>query len=51
MINIKSWDKPLYIDNIDKNWQKNQKFYVRSGNSSQELNTLEEITWYIKKRF
>ena len=51
MIQIKPRDKPLYLEVADKNWQKQQKFYVRSGNSSWEFWSLEEITNYIKQRF
>jgi Putative DNA-binding domain len=51
MIQIKPRDRPLYLEIVDKNWQKQQKFYVRSGNSSWEFWSLEEITNYIKQRF
>lgn len=51
MVQVKPWSKALYLDSVNQNWQKQQKFYVRSGNSSQELSTLEEITSYIKQRF
>lgn len=51
MIEIKSWWKPLFLKISDKNWQKQEKFFVRSWNSSQEFNSLEEINSYINKRF
>lgn len=51
MIQIKQWDRPLYIEEIDKNWQKKEKFFARSGNSSWEFSSLEEMNNYIKKRF
>lgn len=51
MIEVKSWWKPLFLKISDKNWQKQEKFFVRSWNSSQEFNSLEEINSYINKRF
>lgn len=50
MIEIKSGLKPLYTSIVDNNGNKLQKFYLRSGNSSQELG-LTEISDYISKRF
>jgi len=43
--------KPLYLTISDKNGQKLEKFYVRSGNSSQDIKNPSEITEFIKKRF
>lgn len=51
MIQVKPWEKPLYLTVLDKNGQKNEKFYVRSWNASQEFASLGEITNYISKRF
>ena len=50
MIEIKAGLKPLYTSVTDNNGNKNQKFYVRSGNSSQEV-ALNEITEFVSKRF
>jgi len=50
MIEIKGGLKPLYTSVVDNNGNKLQKFYLRSGNSSQELG-LTEISDYISKRF
>lgn len=50
IIDIKKWNKPLYLEVLDKNGQKHKKFYVRTGNSSQELG-LDEISDYINSRF
>ena len=50
MIEIKGGLKPLYTSVLDNNGNKLQKFYLRSGNSSQELG-LTEISDYISKRF
>lgn len=49
-IDIKAGKAPLYCEWNDKNGSTQKKFYVRSGNSSQELD-IEETASYIKKRF
>lgn len=49
-IDIKSGSKPLYCEVSDKNGQVQKKFYIRSGNSSQELD-IQETASYISKRF
>jgi len=51
MIDIKKGQKPLYLTVADKHGQKFEKFYVRSGNSSQEIVKASEITSYIQSRF
>lgn len=51
MIDITPWDKPLYIEMVDKNWQKKKKFFARSGNSSQEFDDVEDMNNYINKKF
>jgi len=50
IIDIKKWHKPLYLEVLNKNGQKDKKFYVRTGNSSQELG-LDEVSDYINSRF
>jgi len=50
IINVSKWNKPLYLETNDTNGQKLEKFYVRSGNTSQELG-LSEISEYTKSRF
>jgi hypothetical protein len=50
VINVFKGSKPLYLELIDDNGKKSEKFYVRSGNTSQELG-LSEISEYIKSRF
>jgi uncharacterized protein with ParB-like and HNH nuclease domain len=50
MLEIKAGLKPLYTTVTDNNGNKSQKFYVRSGNSSQEV-ALNEIAEFITKRF
>ena len=49
-INVSKGNKALYLDILDNNGQKIEKFYVRSGNTSQELG-LSEMNEYIKSRF
>jgi hypothetical protein len=42
--------EPVIVTVKDKNGQATQKFYARSGNSSQEI-PLSEMNTYIKDRF
>ena len=49
-IDIKPGLNPLYCDTTDKNGGINKKFYVRSGNTSQEFD-IQETASYISKRF
>ena len=45
-------NKPLYVKISDqKNGQKHERFYVRSGNSSREIIQLSDIARYISGRF
>ena len=49
-IDIKQGEKPLFIEATERNGQKQKKFYVRSGNSSQNMD-IAETAEYVKKRF
>jgi uncharacterized protein with ParB-like and HNH nuclease domain len=49
-IDIKAGLTPLYCDATDKNGGTSKKFYVRSGNTSQEFD-IQETASYISKRF
>lgn len=49
-IDVKQGKNPLYCEVTDKNGGKSKKFYIRSGNSSQELD-IQETASYIKSRF
>ena len=49
-IDVGKWGKPLFVTVVDKNGQKTDKFYVRSGNSTQELG-VKEISEYINSKF
>jgi hypothetical protein len=50
-IRIAKGSELAYITTTDKHGNKTERFYVRSGNSSQEIKSLKEITEYISKRF
>jgi len=50
VVDIKPGLKPQYTKVSDKNGQKTDKFYVRSGNSSPEL-PITEVVSYINSRF
>jgi len=50
IIDILKWNKPLYLEITDKSGQQSKKFYIRSGNTSQELE-LDEISDYTTNRF
>ncbi|MCF6269037.1 MAG: ATP-binding protein [Melioribacteraceae bacterium] len=51
IIKIAKGEYPLFFKTTDKNGNKMEKFYIRSGNSSQEISTLTEINNYIGVRF
>lgn len=43
--------EPLYLKYKNKNGQLDEKFYVRSGNSSHEIESIAEINDYINSKF
>jgi len=49
-IEISKGRKPAYVTSMNDNGHKTEKFYVRSGNTSQEL-ALSEVADYIGSRF
>ena len=51
VIVISQAEEPVFMSIVDKNGNKTEKFFVRSGNSSQEISSLKEINSYITKRF
>lgn len=51
VIQINPSFSPLYIKSNDKQGQSIEKFYVRSGNASQQISSLKEINDYIKRHF
>lgn len=50
LVEIKQGLRPIYTEVTDKNGGKSNKFYVRSGNSSQEIG-ITEVASYINQRF
>lgn len=51
IIKIAKGEYPLFLKSADKNGKQIEKFFVRSGNSSQEIDSLTEINNYINVRF
>lgn len=50
-IKVISAKEPLYLKYNNKNGQIEEKFYVRSGNSSHEIKSIAEINDYINSKF
>ena len=50
-IKVFAADEAIFLKTKNKNGQTIEKFYVRSGNSSQEIKTISEINDYINSRF
>ncbi len=51
VIHVAPSDYPLFLKTRNKQGQMVEKFYVRSGNASQEIVMLNEINEYIEQRF
>lgn len=51
IIQVNAALNPLYLKTKNKQGQPIEKFYVRSGNASQQISSLKEINEYIKRRF
>jgi len=51
IVEIAKGSKALYTKMTDNSGQKKEKFFIRSGNSSQELSSLAEINNYITNHF
>ena len=51
VIQITTAKKPIYVKVKNKQGQMVEKFYVRNGNSSQEITSLKEMDEYIRNRF
>jgi len=49
-VDIESASQPIVLVTKDKNGQKVERFYVRSGNASQEM-PMSEMSAYVKERF
>ena len=50
-VEVLKGEKPLYLEVKDKNGQKDEKFYVRRGNASVEIERKSEISEYVSNRF
>jgi hypothetical protein len=51
VIQVNASQQPLYLKTKNKQGQPMEKFFVRSGNASQQISSLKEINEYIKRRF
>ncbi len=51
VIDVKRGRDPLYLITNDKNGTQVERFYVRSGNSSQPIAKISEISEYVNHRF
>ena len=49
-VDITTAEEPVIVAVKDKNGQSVEKFYARSGNSSQEI-SMSEMSSYVKERF
>lgn len=51
LIQVKASVNPVFLKTRNKNGNVIEKFYVRSGNASQEISSLKEVNEYINIRF
>jgi predicted HTH transcriptional regulator len=51
VIQVNVGDSPLYLKTRNKQGVEVEKFFVRSGNASQEIKSLKEINEYVNNRF
>jgi hypothetical protein len=51
VIQVATGDTPVYLKTKNKQGHEVEKFFVRSGNASQEITSLKEITEYINAHF
>ena len=51
LVEVFKAEEPLFLKAKDKNGSTTEKFYVRSGNSSQQIDSLKDINDYIFDRF
>lgn len=50
-IKVFAANEPLFLKSKNKNGQQEEQFFVRSGNSSQEIKSIADINDYINTRF
>ncbi len=51
VIQVSGSESPVYVKTKSKQGKPEEKFYVRTGNASQEITSLKEIQEYIDKHF
>ncbi len=51
LIQVKASTTPVFLKTKNKQGNDIEKFYVRSGNASQEISSMKEVNEYIKVRF
>ncbi len=51
LVNVLKGTSPLYVESSGENGVKSEKFFYRSGNSSEQIIVPSEINHYITKRF
>jgi hypothetical protein len=51
IVDVKKGKKPLYFADADKNGQKSEKFFIRSGNASIPIDSLAQVASYVKEHF
>lgn len=51
IINVKKGNEPVYTKVVNKQGVQEEKFYIRTGNSSREISYTSEIIAYVKKHF
>jgi hypothetical protein len=51
LVTVLRGDRPVYTNTVDKNGQRVERFYVRSGNSSRELEKPSDVVAYVHDRF
>jgi hypothetical protein len=51
LVTVMGGSRPLYTSTIDRNGHRVERFYVRSGNSSRELEKPSDVVAYVQDRF
>lgn len=51
VVKVMAGDEPVYLKTKNKQGQEVEKFYVRSGNASQEITSMKEIQEYVAGHF
>jgi predicted HTH transcriptional regulator len=51
LVTVLRGTRPIYTNTTDKNGKRVERFYVRSGNSSRELEKPSDVVAYVNDRF